>query len=395
MTAARMHDRPGRGVDVALRGIAGRFSLLLLCTPVDTRTAWSEYRAAGGADEPRFRYAPIDLDIPDLYARLDAIDFSRVEDPDVASLLHDEADAIRTRLDMIAGRGTPRFLEGSIRLHGTVDDDLLGRAESILAALDELPPAPAPGWKLDALGFRDRALAEIEHYRRACALDIGGCRIDEDVSGPVVVHGELRIPPEFHASPRRAEAIIAHEIGTHVVTFINGSAQPLHLLETGLRGADALQEGLAVIAEYLVGGLTPARMRTIAARVIAVRSMLDGASFVEIERLMRARVGLAPYPAFFGAMRVCRAGGFTKDAAYLRGLVALLRFYRQGEADDVLFTGKLGFEHIDTVRRLLARGVLVPPVVKPRHVVDPAYASRRWALRRGIDVTEMIEARST
>lgn len=395
MTLARAQTSSACAPDIALRGIASRFSMLLLATPINTDEAWREFEASECSREPRFRYLPIDIDLRDLCARLDAIDLSAVDDPDVGSLLADEADAMRTRLEMLRGRGTPAFLAGSLRLHGGVEEPLRQRANEVLDALAEGVPDRDPGPRLvDAVTFRARALEEIEHYRRVSGLDHGGCRIDEDVSGPVVVHGELRIPPHFRASPQRVEAIIAHEIGTHVVTFINGSAQPLRLLEAGLRGSDALQEGLAVLGEYIVGGLSRARMRTIAARVVAVDAMTSGASFVEIHRLLRDRAGLGDYAAFFLAMRVCRSGGFAKDAAYLRGVVALLDFYRRGEPDDVLFTGKLALEHIDAVRRLVARGVLVPPLLRPRHFLDPAHADRVSALRGGIDVVDLIDSRA-
>ena len=48
-----------------------------------------------------------------------------------------------------------------------------------------------------------------------------------------------------------------------------------------------MQEGLAVLAEYLVGGMTPARLRLIAARVIACQAMLTAAN-------VRGNLPLAP-----------------------------------------------------------------------------------------------------
>jgi len=42
---------------------------------------------------------------------------------------------------------------------------------------------------------------------------------------------------------------------------------------------EALQEGLAVVAEYLVGGLNRSRMRLLAGRVRAVASLVAGADF--------------------------------------------------------------------------------------------------------------------
>ncbi|MCH5599357.1 flavohemoglobin expression-modulating QEGLA motif protein [Niabella ginsengisoli] len=60
--------------------------------------------------------------------------------------------------------------------------------------------------------------------------------------------------------------MLQHEIGTHVVTYYNGKAQPLELFSIGVPGYEELQEGLAVLAEYLNDGLTNSRMRTLAAR---------------------------------------------------------------------------------------------------------------------------------
>jgi len=41
-----------------------------------------------------------------------------------------------------------------------------------------------------------------------------------------------------------------------------------------------------VLSEYLVGGLSPARMRQLAARVVTVRQLTDGASFVDTFRVL-------------------------------------------------------------------------------------------------------------
>ena len=71
-------------------------------------------------------------------------------------------------------------------------------------------------------------------------------------------------------------ALLQHEIGTHVLTYYNGKGQPFRQLYAGLSGYEALQEGIAVLSEYLVGGLCGNRLRLLAARVVAVRAMLDG-----------------------------------------------------------------------------------------------------------------------
>ena len=85
------------------------------------------------------------------------------------------------------------------------------------------------------------------------------------------------------------EALLHHEVGTHVVTHVNGAHQPLHILASGLAGHDETQEGLAVLAEHLVGGLTAGRLRQLAARVVAVHQMVERASFEDVHAELVSR----------------------------------------------------------------------------------------------------------
>ena len=84
----------------------------------------------------------------------------------------------------------------------------------------------------------------------------------------MVSNGNLFIGKRVKIPESRAEALIQHEVGTHVLTYINGKNQPFQQLYCGLSGCDELQEGLAVLSEYLVGGLSPPRLRLLAGRVI-------------------------------------------------------------------------------------------------------------------------------
>ena len=148
----------------------------------------------------------------------------------------------------------------------------------------------------------------------------------------MVSNGDVLIAPTARISAARAEALLQHEIGTHVVTYVNGAHQPLRVLASGLAGTEETQEGLAVFAEYLVGGLTANRLRQLAARVVAVHQMLDGAEFAEVHAGL-VDVGVPKEQSFTITMRVFRSGGLTKDAVYLRGLHELRRPHRGRQAD--------------------------------------------------------------
>jgi uncharacterized protein (TIGR02421 family) len=175
-----------------------------------------------------------------------------------------------------------------------------------------------------------------------------------------------------------------------VLTYYNGRAQPLRQLCTGLAGYDELQEGLAVFAEYLAGGLDATRMRVLAARVLAVHSVEHGADFIETFRMLTREHGFTPGTAFDLAERVHACGGFTRDVIYLRGLLRLVEYLRAGGDLEPLYIGKIAAKHVDVIRELSERDFLLPAPLSPRVFSDPAVPSRLDAVRGGLALTDMI-----
>ena len=207
----------------------------------------------------------------------------------------------------------------------------------------------------------------------------------------MVSRNQLLIGGQFRVPRRRVDALLQHEIGTHLVTRYNGHVQPFRQLEVGLAGYDGLQEGLAVLGEYLVGGLSRTRMRILAARVVAARRMLEGASFVDTFRLLDRTYDFSKRTAYTIAMRIYRGGGLTKDAVYLRGLVRVLRYLREGGDFDSLFVGKLASAHLPLIFELSHRGIIKPPVLRPHYLESPAARKRLERLRRGMKVLELLQ----
>src|SRR4029079_8642009 len=135
--------------------------------------------------------------------------------------------------------------------------------------------------------FAEAARAEFDRYRAVYPDFALHLEVRDDVSELMVSLGRLLIPEPATIRADRVQPLLHHEVGTHVVTFQNGARQPLRLLTIGLPGYDQTQEGLAVLAEYLTGGLDPRRLRVLAARVVAIAEMLDGAGFLEIFESLR------------------------------------------------------------------------------------------------------------
>jgi uncharacterized protein (TIGR02421 family) len=207
--------------------------------------------------------------------------------------------------------------------------------------------------------------------------------------------GRLLIGKQLKIARARVDPLIQHEVGTHLVTYYNGKSQPFKQLYLGLAGYDELQEGLAVLSEYMVGGLSRPRLRLLAARVVAVRRLTEGASFVDTYRELHDTHGFDMHSAFTVTMRVYRGGGLTKDATYLRGLIRLLSYLRDDSKLEDLYIGKFNVPHIPFIRELRWRNVLHAAPVRPRWLDRPETSVRLQYVRQGLDPVDLIDARAT
>ena len=362
MTAATLSEAD-LAVDRALADVAASFRFLLDVTPVDLVDARDAFWRTGRP--PEFRYRELGDDPTLTTARVTDIRVNDVEDPTVAHLLQAKQRELLLLLQMLSARASSEFLSLSIEAFGAVSPALLGEAESIL---ERVPPgAPDAGPVLDAEAFARLAQTELDRYR-AFAPDLEShVELRAGSTGVMVSNGDVLIAPTARIATARAEALLQHEIGTHVVTYVNGAHQPLRVLASGLAGHEETQEGLAVFAEYLVGGLTANRLRQLAARVVAVHQMIGGAEFADVHGGLVA-ADVPAEQAFTITMRVFRAGGLTKDAVYLRGLHELIRHIGAGKPIETLWLGKMPLDAVPLVDDLHRRGVLVDPLLVPRYL---------------------------
>ena len=143
--------------------------------------------------------------------------------------------------------------------------------------------------------------AEIRWYKSKWPGFKGVAQVSEEMySGLMVSRDRLFIGKDLRIPEHRAEALLQHEVGTHLLTYFNGREQPFKMLQYGLPGYDALQEGIAVLSEHLVGGLTADRLRVLAGRVIAAGSVHElkgvfaGKAMLEVTapRILEAQGGI-------------------------------------------------------------------------------------------------------
>ena len=381
-------------VDRQLAEICNGFDFLLQVTPFNNNSAWVSFERNRFERAPKFVYRPLPIDPALSKRRLFEVPIERIEDPTIAQLFREQQLELDRKLTMLIDRGTPLFKYGSFQLYGTVDKSLLKQAKELLKQLSPRSRDESSGSTIDAQTFAKRATQELDYFRSAFPESKSRVMVREDITGLMVSHGNLLIGKQLKISETRMEALIQHEIGTHVLTYLNGRSQPFRQLYVGLAGYEELQEGLAVLSEYLVGGLTSPRLRLLAARVLAAHLMIDGASFVEVFRELNKVYGFERRTTFTITMRTFRCGGLTKDAVYLRGLVLLLDYIKKGGKLESLFIGKIAAKHVSIVQELMWRKVLHPPPLQPRYFKYQQTADKLDDLKNGLTLLNLVERRT-
>lgn len=361
--------REASAVDEKLEAVAAQFDFLLYVTPVNITEAWEKFAARDFERTPTFSYRPLPFDVRQVKRDLYQVRLDQVEDPILWQIFAEKQDELDMQISLLRDRGSPHFRYGSTRLYGSADPELLALARNILSHGDLSSSCPSDEPPLDAKQVAARATAEIEYYRSINAKFDARVEITDTIAaGMMTSRNRLLVSSSVRFPANRVEALLNHEIGTHLLTWFNGRTQPLSLMHYGLAGYEALQEGLAVLAEYLCDGLDPARLRTLAGRVEAVHCMEDGATFVETYRLLHRDHGFSARASFRMTTRVFRGGGLTKDAVYLRGLKEVFQHLSKADSIEPLLAGKIALRHVPALHVLSQRRIIKPPALLPRYL---------------------------
>lgn len=378
-------------VDRKLAEISIGFDLLLHVTPVNVPAAWDEFQQKKYTKIPEFLYRQRPFDPALVKRKLYDIEIESIEDPTLEHIFSEKRVELDRQITLVADRNTDRFMLGSRQLFGDVDGSLLAEATTLLSQLPDQVIPDAERNFLSPEKFAMRAREEIAQYGQKHPEFTARVDLRSDVSGILVSNGNLLIGNDARISGNRVQALLAHEVGTHLVTHFNGQQQGFRELSVGMAGYEPLQEGLAVLAEYLVSGLDSHRLRVLAGRVIAVEALTGGADFVETFELLSKEYDFSEASAFYIAMRVFRGGGYTKDMIYLKGLAEILDFLANDGDLEVLYCGKIALEYLSFIEELCWRKIVKPAALKPLCLEFPEANQRLMMLRQGCTLRHLVE----
>jgi uncharacterized protein (TIGR02421 family) len=379
-------------VDKRLCEIGDCFDFLLQVTPVNAEASWREFKTSKFTKTPKFYYRPLAVEPAILKRRLFEVKLENIEDPTLAELFQERQDELDRKITMLKDIGSKNFLLGSLQVYGDVEPALLEIAQSILSELPARSRQDTLQGNLSANEFAEIAKKEIAYYQERLPNFSAQVEVRDDIfSGLLCSGGNLLIGHQAEIPLNRVQALLHHEVGTHLVTYYNGLNEPFQHLHSGFAGYDELQEGIAVFSEYIVGGLSIPRLRVLAARVIAIEMMINGASFRDTFLKLNHQHQFSQKVAYTITMRVYRGGGLTKDAVYLRGLIDLLSYLKDGGELEPLMIGKIALDHVPLIQELRHRNVLKPPVLLPRYFTLPPFDDRLTQVRNGFTVLDLAK----
>lgn len=382
-----------RGID----DVASTFDFLLAVTPINAEAAFEAFKSSGKQAQPNFLYRPLTVQVEAAKRKLFSVSFDHLEDPVLHQLYREKQQELDLQLSLLSSRQGSKFIEFGRALYGPVEPSLLKEAELILSKLKADRPsgdddAASNDKVADCYYVEARAKAMIAAYHRQWKDFKVSVELRDDLPSGLMVSGHrLLIARSTVMDVRRVEPLLSHEVGVHLLTYFNGSSQGLRLFRSGLSGYEGMQEGLAVFAEYLSGGMTTDRLRLIAGRVVGCAAMLEGASFAETWSMLVSKYNFSEPAAFNLTLRLFRGGGLAKDAIYLRGLMSLLSHLRTGGVLEPFWMGKIASHHFAIMQELADRGLLRLPAVEPLFLQTTEGRERLERARHGMSPLDMIQ----
>jgi uncharacterized protein (TIGR02421 family) len=337
--------------------------------------------------EPPSRPVPMEAESDALRALMSGIDRAHP----LGDWLYKNAWSYYVAARMLAGIGTPEFTRCSALLYGRPDtryrsqemtnadgaQEMLQTTDQLMGN-DRLPPVP---FDIPAEAFAVRLAERIAPVFQDDDVKVV---LDPNLASKATACSTritLRATAMF--SERDLAQLTEHEAFIHTLTSLNGKHQPwLKVLALGTPRTTRTQEGLATFSEIITGSMDIARLRRIALRVVMVKRALEGADFIEVFRGF-LEAGQSEVESYRSAARVFRGGDvrgkvcFTKDGAYLEGVMSVNLFVRkalqEGRVDllRMLFVGRLTLSDTITLAPLVEQGLIARSHYVPPWARDP------------------------
>jgi uncharacterized protein (TIGR02421 family) len=331
---------------------------------------------------PKIEYPPLGYDASAIARQFAALQRRIRGKSTLEALLREKCDEFALIARMLEARGSAAFYQHSVELYGNPRDRYAAHP-----GVDNLKVARL--W-----AARPTARGEKPTLESARVVEIVKGIVEPHLGRAVRVRESTRLTANAAAggtrvavkkgarfTARQARALAHHEGLWHVLTSLNGFAQPvLTVLGVGLPRFTESQEGGGIVSEFLTGNITDDRYIELGERTLAVDMAARGADYLEVfdylcERFEPPKAALMAERVFRGGL-LTGAAPFTKDAAYQRGYCRIYNFLRVALAKPdpaivlAFLAGKMRVDDAPLVKELIDDGICVGPTYLPEWFLD-------------------------
>lgn len=356
-------------VDRELYQLAKGLETLYYINPINIPAEKKHFFKRNGDYLPQFRYRQLNVDPYRFRESLYRLPVDSIRDPSIQALYRNVIDGLSEKIGMLVKAGHPDFIYESLKYYGEpslLDEKnarFLLHASTCLEIDEPL---------LDEKEIFDKFTQAAKEWNMDCKVEISS----KIVASAMVSNARktVIIAKGLKLTSTEANALIHHELGVHMATTINANKQRLKVFSLGLPGNTLTQEGLAILNEYHSGNMTLKRMQGLALRVLAVKEMMKYGDFRHTYSYLHEEHKLSEEQSFKLALRVHRAGGFTKDFLYLNGVSQALNLAKINDLSN-LYIGKTGFEYLALIDEMIERQLVSSPQFVSKYLAKPAKPS--------------------
>ena len=345
-------------IDTHLDKLVKKIELLTYVNPINIESEKEKFFTSKYLTNPVFHYPNIDFDKFNLHRELFSLPIERIEDERLRDLYEDVIYFYSGLIQCIETISNgKKFYYNSLHSFGTPTEKDVENAKYILHYdahydADHFKPKYSPE-ETETI-FKEFSGRYDFTYNIKYSTTMGAIAMVLNNTKTLVLNNKHTF------SENEIGILTNHEIGVHMVTTMNGLLHPLKIFSHGFPNNVETQEGLAVLSEYMSGHLTIKRLRELAYRVIAVNSLAKGYSFSKTFRMLHNSYDLEREQAFYISVRAHRGGGFTKDYLYLSGLKKIYDYHQSGKNLNLLITGKVSLEFLDTISYMIQNKYAIP-----------------------------------
>jgi alpha-L-glutamate ligase-like protein/uncharacterized protein (TIGR02421 family) len=309
---------------------------------------------------PQFEYPELKFDPQELLHQLEKI---HTDDSPLGKIFENKRQEIINKTLLLDARDEEKFTEISTRLFGHPSKAEVEKCKGFINAVDMKKKNPNENL-LNAAKAKEIFEKTFEKYGlKSWKVKIKDNMVANCVAGK---NNQLFIKADAEFSRERIEALIVHEIETHILTAENGKMQPYDIFNRGLANYLKTQEGLAMYNVEQQRNENFEENHRALTHVVAISKAISGSfqdAFQEIIAL-----GINPNDAFRsclkakrGLMDTSKKGAFTKDYIYFKGYYQVKKFIEEGGKIKDLYRGKMDIKDLEDVKSI--QGIKTPKLL--------------------------------